>query len=116
MILALLIFSILAVFWFLYTRHYPVKNIPCIKNEHFIRDDDTILLDIRDYNDSRSDSDKISMNIPYAYLRRFKSEIADGNIHVIAADKLELNLGLRFLMRKGFNITSYEIIDCPCKE
>ncbi|WP_338322935.1 sulfurtransferase [Oceanobacillus halophilus] len=73
------------------------------------------ILDIRDYNTTNNRSEDI-LNIPYAYLRRFNHEISDDNIHVIASDKLELNLGLRFLLKKGFKVISYEIANCPCKK
>ncbi|MGE7763053.1 sulfurtransferase [Peribacillus sp. NPDC097895] len=96
---------------FMYKRYVPVKNIPCQKDER----QDLILLDIRAYNHKRDQGDKEVLNIPYAYLKRFNEEIPHENIHLIASDKLEVNLGLRFLMRKGIKVTSYEISDCVCK-
>ncbi|PLT35147.1 sulfurtransferase [Bacillus sp. V5-8f] len=110
----LLILTMLAATWFAYTRHFPVKKVDCRKKEYIIKDDNIIMLDIRDYNEIH-DSDSRTLNIPYAYLRRFNNEISNGNIHVIAANQLELNLGVRFLRKKGFNVTSYEVKDCPCK-
>lgn len=49
------------------------------------------------------------MNIPYAYLKRSYREIPPVRIHVIAADQLELNLGLRYLKAKGFKVASYSL-------
>ncbi|RFU69254.1 sulfurtransferase [Peribacillus saganii] len=111
--ISIVIFTLLALGMGLYNRYVPVKSIPC--NHTGELDPNTIILDIRDYNNKGNDIDPKSVNIPYAYLRRFKSEISPGNIHVVASDRLELNLGLRFLIRKGFNVTSYEISECPCK-
>ncbi|MGG4263855.1 sulfurtransferase [Peribacillus simplex] len=111
MIFPFIIIFLLILIPFLYKRYAPVKNIPCQKNEV----QDAILLDIRAYNHKRDNADKEVLNIPYAYLKRFNEEIPHENIHVIASDKLEVNLGLRFLIGKGIKVTSYEISDCICK-
>ena len=55
-------------------------------------------------------SDSI-LNIPYSYLERYNNEIPLVNIHVITSDKLELNIGIRFLLGKGIKVKSYEITD-----
>lgn len=113
MILTLLIISLMLLATSIYKRYFPVKNVPCI--EKGLKDHNTIKLDIRNFNETGNYLPSDTLNIPYAYLRRFNNEISRGNIHVIASDRLELNLGLRFLISKGFNVTSYEIPDCPCK-
>lgn len=95
-------------------RYFPVMNVPCIKNG--VKEQNKIILDIRDYNESRNDSPKGTLTIPYAYLSRFYKEISHNKVHVIVSDRLELNLGVRFLRRKGFNVISYEIINYPCRE
>ncbi|MFC3886265.1 sulfurtransferase [Bacillus songklensis] len=100
----------------IYRRYYPVKGVPCIETESDWWNDTNTILDIRDYNEAARDLHSDSVNIPYAYLKRFYTEIPQGKIHVIAANKLELNLGLRFLMRKGFNVASYELKECPCNQ
>jgi hypothetical protein len=98
----------------IYKRYVPVKDVPCIENEHVIKNGNTAILDLRDYNES--DLHLNAIHIPYAYLPRFYKEIPHIKVHVIAANRLELNLGLRFLKRKGFNVTSFELKDCPCKK
>lgn len=113
MILLLLVLSLLIAI-IIYKRYVPVKGVPCI--EGAFMDKNTITLDIRDYNEAGNDLTQDSLQIPYAYLRRFNNEIPNGNIHVIASDRLELNMGLRFLIRKGFTVISYEIADFPCKQ
>ena len=97
----------------MYTRYVPIKNIPCKKE----LDESSIILDIRAYNErhDKIDSDS-TLNIPYAYLERFNKEIPLDDIHVIASDKLEVNLGVRFLLSKGIKVKSYEIMDCLCKK
>lgn len=73
------------------------------------------ILDIRHYNDVSNFSDNIILNIPYAYLKRFYLEIPRDKIHIIARDRVELNLGVRFLKRKGIHVNSYELAACKCK-
>jgi rhodanese-related sulfurtransferase len=110
----LLVLSVVILVITSYKRYFPVKKVPCIENG--FKDHNAIILDIRDYNESVNDIPHGTLHIPYAYLRRFNKEISHDNLHVIASDRLELNLGLRFLMKKGFKVISYEIMDCPCKK
>ncbi|KRG11542.1 sulfurtransferase [Virgibacillus soli] len=97
----------------LYKRHFPVLGIPCKKTGH--DKSSTVVLDIRSYNIDihHRQSD---MRIPYAYLKRFKQEIPRKKLHVIANDRLELHLGIRYLLSKGYDITSYQISNCPCRD
>ncbi|WP_017726195.1 hypothetical protein [Halalkalibacterium ligniniphilum] len=101
----------------LYRRYYPVKGVPCIDKEGSFNGSSNIV-DIRDFAGSGSGSKPSArtLHIPYAYLKRHYREISQEPIHVIAANKLELNLGLRFLMKKGFHVTGYSLIDCPCQQ
>lgn len=68
-----------------------------------------MIIDIRDYRDAENEGYKQYMNIPYAYLKRNYREIPPVSIHVIATDRLELNLGLRYLKAKGFEMASYSL-------
>ncbi|WP_409304053.1 sulfurtransferase [Peribacillus sp. SCS-155] len=98
----------------LYRRYYPVRNIPC-QNTADIRGNSGItILDIRDYNETPGYPG--ATNIPYAYMKRYSRDIAPGKLHVVASNRLELNLGVRYLLSKGFTISSYEITECPCKK
>lgn len=96
-----------------YKRYFPVLGIPC---EKFVQDKtNTVVLDIRDYN-IEANHNQSDMRIPYAYLRRHIREIPHyQKLHVIANDRLELNLGLRYLLKKGYQIVSYQISNCPCR-
>lgn len=95
----------------LYRRYFPIRGIVCKKN---VVGDYVVVLDIRDYNEKRSLTG-VSLQIPYAYLRRNFNEIPDEPLHVIATNRIDLNLGIRFLLKKGFRVSSFEILDCPCK-
>nr|WP_318281014.1 sulfurtransferase [Paenibacillus bovis] len=74
-----------------------------------------VILDIRDYN-VEAHHQQSDIRIPHAYLKRFINEIPNQKLHVIANDRLELNLGLRFLLSKGYRVSSYQISNCPCKD
>src|SRR4051794_34254973 len=99
----------------MHNRYFPIKSVPCIKNG--FKEKNAIILDIRDYHLSGSSENHSieTLNIPYSYLKRYIKGITHHKIHLIASDQVELNLGLRFLLRKGFDVSSYEIMDCPCK-
>nr|WP_111922920.1 sulfurtransferase [Priestia endophytica] len=97
-----------------YRRYYPVKDIHCINKEN-LEDQNIAILDIRNYHDVTPYSNHHILNIPYEYLKRFYLEIPLEKIHIIATDRIELNLGVRFLRRKGICIYSYELATCTCK-
>ena len=113
--LLLIIIAVVILISSIYKRYVPIKNIPC-KNMELI-DSSSQILDIRAYNQRRNNikSDSV-INIPYSYLERYNKEIPMVNLHVIASDKLELNLGVRYLLGKGIKVKSYEIMDCLCNE
>lgn len=82
----------------IYKRYYPVKGITY--NEHVGDNTDLFVLDIGDYNEKMKLS-KIDKQIPYAYLKRYSDEIPNKPLHVVAANRMERNLGIRFLFKKG---------------
>jgi hypothetical protein len=105
----LLVIAIFFLGYSLYVRYFPVMGIPCkghASNE--------VVLDLREFNENGEVSDK-AIRLPYSYLKRFKHEIPNQKLHVVAIDRLELNLGLRFLLKNGYKVSSYEIFDCPCR-
>ena len=107
----ILIVTFLLVCIILYRRYFPVLGIPCKKSGHDKAS--TVVLDIRDYNIDVNHNQS-DMRVPYAYLKRFIQEIPNEKLHVIANDRLELNLGIRYLSNKGYHVTSYQISSCPC--
>jgi hypothetical protein len=107
----LIVGSILCIM--LYRRYFPVLGIPCEKTGQ--DKTSTVVLDIRDYNIDVNDRQS-DMRIPYAYMRRFIQEIPRQKLHVIANDRLELNLGLRYLKSRGYQIASYHLGNCPCRD
>ncbi|WP_276019689.1 sulfurtransferase [Bacillus mexicanus] len=111
MVVAILL--VLILIYTIYRRYYPVKGIFCVNKEEIEALDMTIL-DIRHYNDVTNRSDDMTLHIPYAYLKRFYLEIPRDRIHIIARDRVELHLGVRFLKRKGILVNSYELAACKC--
>lgn len=88
-----------------YRRYIPVRGI-----QSETTNPQKFILDIRAYNETYHPVQS-DMQIPYAYLKRYQKEIPHQELHVIANDRLELNLGLRFLVGKGYRVTSYEIVN-----
>jgi rhodanese-related sulfurtransferase len=99
----------------IYKRYFPIYKVPCLPTMN-LRDRNIVVLDIRDYNEASSKPVPHSLNIPYAYLKRYYKEIPQQTIHVIASDRLERNLGLRFLIHKGFRVKSYFLMESPCSK
>jgi hypothetical protein len=97
----------------LYKRYFPVLGIPCVEN-HF-KKTSNVVVDIRDYNIGVNNNQS-DIRIPYAYLKRYIREIPMQKLHVIANDRLELNLGIRLLRSKGYQVDSYHIVNCPCSK
>ncbi|MCT2535763.1 sulfurtransferase [Aquibacillus koreensis] len=99
----------------LYLRYFPIKGIPCIDVNSDQIEQLKLKLDIRDYNSSSKREVKGSITMPVAYLKRYYREIPSKEVHVIASDVMEKNLGIRFLRNKGFKVSSYTITDCKCE-
>ncbi|MEN2767996.1 sulfurtransferase [Ornithinibacillus xuwenensis] len=95
----------------LYRRYFPLVGIPCKKTGH--DKTSTVVVDIRDYNIGMGNHPS-DLRIPYAYLKRFIQEIPNRKLHVIANDRLELNLGVRYLVSKGYQVDSYQLSNCSC--
>lgn len=101
--------------YMLYSRHYPIKGVPCMDEKQSKEKNDSITLDIRDYNTSSKESINDSIFIPIAYLKRYHHEIPSKYIYLIASDKIEKNLGIRFLSQRGYQVIGYKLANCNCK-
>ncbi|WP_442599723.1 hypothetical protein [Neobacillus sp. D3-1R] len=114
----MLIFNIMivtALLILLYRRYIPVCGVQCM-NVPATLNDDVIIIDVRDYNQSYKDSNHKSIHIPIAYLKRYVKEIPNTKLHVIAADPLEKNMSIRFLRKQGYQIIGYTLMNCDCKK
>ncbi len=83
----------------------PIVDIPLISE--FKPTADTVLLDVRDYQTTFKQPIEGAMNIPYPYLNRFYKEIPQANIIIVATDTVEKNLTIRFLKKRGYQISGF---------
>ncbi|MBB6452366.1 hypothetical protein HNQ94_000811 [Salirhabdus euzebyi] len=100
--------------YFLYARYFPIYGVPCM--EHLTIKEGVLLIDVRDYIDASSDPIAGSKNIPLAYLKRNIQDVVGQEIYVIAADRLEKNIGIRLLQRNGLKVAGYKLTTCKCFE
>lgn len=100
----------------LFKRYYPVKNIPCYSLEQFSLQKETVLLDVRDYNESCHCEIPGAVNLPIPYINRHIQEIPHNQIHLVASNPLEKNVGVRILQKRGFKIVGFSMPECHCEK
>lgn len=88
----------------MYKRYIPVSGVPRLAMANEFKQEHVTYLDVRDYNIADQYPVKGVFQLPYAYLKRHYGEINNKAIVVVASDQLLLNLSVRFLRRKGFDI------------
>ncbi|WP_132004026.1 sulfurtransferase [Mesobacillus foraminis] len=99
----------------LYTRYFPVFGVPCKDLANGQNKHTNTIVDIRDYNVSTKNPVNGAIVIPTAYLKRFSDEIPSKEVHIVAANQLEKNVGVRYLRKKGFKVNGYTLTDCQCQ-
>lgn len=97
-----------------YTRHIPVAGVDCA-NSISEADPSTVVVDVRDYQTAHKDVIQHSLNIPVGYLKRNYKEINKKKVHIIADTRLDKNMSIRFLRKKGFIVTNYSLVANPCE-
>ncbi|MCM3667519.1 hypothetical protein M3181_00720 [Mesobacillus maritimus] len=108
-----LILLLIMILGIIYVRYIPVKGVKCTSVSDS-NNDSVQLVDIREYNQSYKHPIPNAVNIPIAYLKRHIQEITGCQLHVIASDSLEKNIGIRLLRKKGYNVVGYTLIDNHC--
>ncbi|MGN1402405.1 MAG: sulfurtransferase [Bacillus sp. (in: firmicutes)] len=93
-----------------YRRYIPIMGIPCKK----MLEDDVLVVDIRDYNSPSVEWKGHAVHLPVAYLHRHYGELLNRKVHILAADQIEKNIGIRLLRKKGVNVVSYTLSECDC--
>ncbi|MEH7438648.1 sulfurtransferase [Neobacillus drentensis] len=93
----------------IYQRYVPVIGISSVQN--FSDLGELVLLDLRDYQTSSKEVIPNSVNLPYAYLKRYYKEIPKKKLLIIASDSIEKNLAIRFLKKRKFSIYGFIILD-----
>lgn len=109
-----IIFAV-ALSYFYYQRNLSIKNVPCIDVKHSKLDENRVVVDFRDYNNLADELVFNAIVIPIPYLKRYYQEIPSKQVHVIASNKLEKNIGVRFLQKHGFHVTGYSLAECTCQ-
>lgn len=107
--MAIVMFVLLIVVGYLIAiRYFPIIGLNYIDKKEL---DLTTLIkvDVRDYNESYKNPVKGAINVPVAYLKRYYLEIPSKNLIVVASNRLEKNVGIRFLRTKGFKVVGYTI-------
>ncbi len=106
---------ILLISHFFYQRNSVIKRVPCVDVRQDQWDEKQVIVDFRDYNNlSDSFVFQDAIFIPIPYLKRYYHEIPSKYVHVIASNKLEINIGIRFLQKHGFHVTGYSLAECSC--
>ncbi|MBS4193701.1 hypothetical protein KHA97_01280 [Bacillus sp. FJAT-49870] len=90
-------------------RYFPIIGLNYIDNKKELDLTTLIKVDVRDYNESYKNPVKGAINVPVAYLKRYYLEIPSKNLIVVASNRLEKNVGIRFLRTKGFKVVGYTI-------
>lgn len=103
---------LLSILIMLYKRYAPVMGVPCLKIKHGYP---AVIVDLRDYNISNKKPLADAINIPVAYINRHYHEIPSKQVHVIAHNKVEKNIGIRLLQKQGIHVLSYTMESCSCK-
>lgn len=103
---------LLAIVVILIKRNSSLKSVPCIDvHQNKVHSQ---VIDFRDYNNIPNQLPSDTIVIPIAYLKRYYHEIPSKDVHVVASTKLEKNIGIRFLQKNGFRVTSYSLTECTC--
>ncbi|MDX8367413.1 sulfurtransferase [Cytobacillus sp. IB215665] len=112
----LLMIILISLTYLFYTRYFPIIGVRCVDVKRCDNHQEKFtLVDIRDYNVSHKFPYKNAVNVPIAYLKRNYNDLPKNDVHIIASDKIEKNMGIRFLRSKGYKIISYTMTDCTCK-
>ncbi|WP_226038234.1 sulfurtransferase [Aquibacillus saliphilus] len=115
MTIVIIAFFMIIALYVIYLRYVPIKGIPCIDINSNKLDQMILKLDIRDYNSSAKQEIIGSHSLPIAYFKRYYHEIPAKEVHVIASDRIEKNLGIRYLRNKGFRVSGYTLTKCNCE-
>ncbi len=104
---SILLFILVIIF---YQRYVPVWGMKEVeeKTARFYYNNDVLFIDTRDYQISYKDKQEDALCIPLPYLHRHYVKIPiDRDLMVIASDRLECNLSIRYLRKKGFHVIGY---------
>lgn len=105
--LLIILLSMLAIYSF--KRLIPLLKFCCKESNRISHQDNTIFLDLRDYSLAHRYPVEGSINIPFAYLKRYYSEIRKSKVFLIGAEIGEIKASMNYLNKKGFEVTGYGV-------
>ncbi|MFB5661448.1 hypothetical protein ACE4RR_06470 [Alteribacillus sp. HJP-4] len=99
-----------------YNRWFPVLGIRCSPVPEQPLPQDTVVLDIRDYQDADRRPVQHAQTLPYPYLKRHISTVKAKQVFLVAPDKVSRNLSIRLLRKNGFKVTGFTVLQDEGRE
>jgi hypothetical protein len=106
----LLIIIVAPIITALYKRYIPVAGVKQF-NDVPVEAEFIQIVDVRDYNQSFRNPIPQAVNLPVAYMNRNWHELYGIRVHVIASTKLEKNMSIRLLKRKGYKVEGFTLTE-----
>ncbi|WP_252316036.1 sulfurtransferase [Sinobaca sp. H24] len=102
----------LAAAYHLSARWVPAGRASCTDlPDRALLSRDTIILDIREYQDAAHNPVSEAQVLPYPYLKRYLPTIEKQHVFLIAPDKVSKNLAIRLLRRNNIHVARYTIVE-----
>jgi rhodanese-related sulfurtransferase len=114
MLILIILLILSGILFVIYERAVPVNGVPSVDIESQKLRAEIVLLDVRDYQLAAKYPVEGAFHLPFAYIKRHFRDISSNQVVIVASDQLLLNLSVRFLKRRGFNvigsyITSHQV-------
>lgn len=93
----------------LYKRFFPVIGLEETDIQSFAENEESQIVDVRQFQLAHNEPVKGSLNMPLAYLTRHYRDIDGIKLYLVVSDKVERNISARFLKKQGFIIQGYQM-------
>jgi hypothetical protein len=100
--------------YLLYKNFFPTV-VKCISPDLIESNEETLIVDLRDYHIAAKFPIKEAFVLPFAYLKRYHKQLKGKKLYVVAPDTVVRNLSIRFLKGKGYEVLGYCIVECQDK-
>jgi len=100
---------------FLFFKSFFPIAAKCIKLDHVELNEETIIVDLRDYHLAAKAPIEGAFVLPFAYLKRYHNQFKGKKLYIVSPDTVIRNLSIRFLKGKGYLVLGYCILDCNDK-
>ncbi|WP_335871677.1 hypothetical protein [Bacillus sp. 2205SS5-2] len=92
-----------------FSIHYRYTPTNC-KKKSCQTSSDLTWIDVRDYQESNASPVESNFHIPCGYIYRHSHEIKANQVGVIASSKIEKNVAVRMLRKKGLQVVNCRVI------